>query len=186
MTTNDARRGKTILIGASEAGKTTLIQTLSHQAGTAAKTMTVAHRFNFIDTPGEYIEHRSFYKALIVTAADADRIGLVLACGCDDCWIPPAFAASFAKPVFGIVTKADLARERSVWEAAREPLRRAGADPVFVLSAWSGQGLAGLAAYLGLPAPDGRALPAGEPLPAGRAVGAADRAAVGLRGGDDG
>ncbi|MCL2316555.1 MAG: EutP/PduV family microcompartment system protein [Actinomycetia bacterium] len=137
----------TVLMGMSGAGKTTLLQALLGEARAYAKTQTVERRLHFIDTPGEYMEHRQFYRALIVTAADAERIGLVQDVGRDS-WIPPAFATTFAKPVFGVVTKTDLAAGAGDIALARDTLRRAGADPVFEVSAVAGDGLDCLWAYL--------------------------------------
>jgi ethanolamine utilization protein EutP len=139
---------KTILIGASGCGKTTLIQRLEDAELRYSKTQVVEHYLNFIDTPGEYLEQRGLYRALIVTAADADVIGLVQDCSASGSWMPPAFAMSFAKPVFGIVTKIDLATGPAEIAAARETLEHAGTERVFEVSAVKSLGLAPLVAYL--------------------------------------
>ena len=138
----------TILMGMSACGKTTLIQALQGESPRYVKTQTVERHLHFIDTPGEYIERRYLYRALIVTAADAEVIGLVQDVGRESSWIPPAFATTFDKPVFGIVTKCDLARCQADVEHARGALERAGADPVFVVSALDRTGLDDLRAYL--------------------------------------
>jgi ethanolamine utilization protein EutP len=141
-----------ILMGASRAGKTTLIQALCGEPVCQTKTATVERRLGFIDTPGEYMERRSYYRALIVTAADADAIGLVADVGRDIDWIPPALATTFDKPVFGVVTKTDLAGGPADIDRARQVLQRAGAAPIFEVSALTGAGMAGLCAYLNAPA----------------------------------
>lgn len=138
----------TVLMGMSGCGKTTLIQALMGESLHYAKTQTIQRYLHFIDTPGEYMEIRHLYRALIVTAVDADAIGLVQDVGRESSWIPPAFASTFAKPVFGIVTKVDLARDRADIDHARDALLRAGADPVFELSAVCGDGLADLWQFL--------------------------------------
>ncbi len=140
--------GKTILIGEVESGKTTLIQALQADEVTYKKTQAVEHYINFIDTPGEYIEHRNLYRALIITAADADYIGLVQSCTSQNSWLPPSFAGVFPKPVFGIVTKADLAADSSDIERATNMLITAGAGQIFVVSARTGDGLTELAEFL--------------------------------------
>ena len=68
---------RTLLIGKTGVGKTTLIQRLTGDDLSYRKTQMVEYHLNFIDTPGEYLEHREFYRALIVTAADADYIGMM-------------------------------------------------------------------------------------------------------------
>lgn len=138
----------TVLMGMSGCGKTTLIQALLHQPLQYAKTQTVERCLHFIDTPGEYMEIRHFYRALIVTAADADEVGLVQDVGRVTSWIPPAFATTFAKPVFGIVTKTDLAANRAAVDQARDALERAGAKTVFEVSAVENDGLSDLWRYL--------------------------------------
>jgi len=138
----------TVLMGMSGCGKTTLIQALLGEALRYAKTQTVERHLHFIDTPGEYMEHRQFYRALIMTAVDAEEIGLVQDIGRSS-WIPPAFATTFAKPVFGIVTKTDLAKDRAEVQAAYDVLVRAGADPIFEICALTGDGLPELWHHIG-------------------------------------
>lgn len=139
---------KTILIGKSGSGKTTLIQRLENYTLQYRKTQMVEHYINFIDTPGEYLERRNMYRALIVSSADADLIGLVQECGAENSWLPPSFASTFAKPVFGIVTKTDLACKEEDVAFAREILERAGVERVFVISVVDDTGLEPLMEYL--------------------------------------
>ncbi len=62
-----------------------------------------------IDTPGEYLENRCLYSALLTSACEADVIALVL--NADAQWSPfsPGFTAPMNRPTIGLVTKADLA-----------------------------------------------------------------------------
>lgn len=139
---------RTIFIGKSECGKTTLIQKLTNMSVEYKKTQMVEHFMNFIDTPGEYLERRNMYRALIVSAVDADVVGLVQECGADNTWIPPSFATTFAKPVFGIVSKVDLAKSEKDIEFSRGILQRAGAEQIFEVSSLEGTGLQPLIDYL--------------------------------------
>jgi ethanolamine utilization protein EutP len=139
---------KAILVGISGCGKTTLIQRLSNDEMVYRKTQTVTHYVNFIDTPGEYLEQRSLYRAIIISAVDADEIGLVQDCSARNTWIPPSFATTFAKPIFGIVTKTDLATSPEQLEYARSVLVNGGAARVFEVSAFTGDGIEELLAYL--------------------------------------
>lgn len=139
---------KTIFIGKSGCGKTTMIQRIQNEALEYRKTQMVEHYLNFIDTPGEYLERRGMYRALIVSAVDADVIGFVQECGADNTWIPPSFASMFAKPVFGVVSKSDLAKSEEDIQFAREILERAGVERVFVVSSVENTGLTPLLDYL--------------------------------------
>ena len=151
---------KTILIGMSGCGKTTLIQRLEHEELAYSKTPVVRHYLNFIDTPGEYLEQRRLYRALIISSVDAQEIGLVQDCVARNTWIPPSFATTFAKPIFGIVTKTDLATPGQL-EYARSVLTMGGAACVFEVSALTGDGIPALLDYLEKPVAPVAAAPSG-------------------------
>ena len=136
------------MIGKTGVGKTTLIQRLMGEELNYRKTQMVEYHMDFIDTPGEYLEHRDFYRALIVTAVEADFIGFMQGCGDEDIWLPPAFAMTFARPVFGIVSKSDLAVNEEDINIASEVLRSAGAERIFAVSAAKNTGLDELRGYL--------------------------------------
>jgi ethanolamine utilization protein EutP len=145
---------KTILIGKTGSGKTTLVQRARRKAITDEKTQMVIYSDCFIDTPGEYVEMRSMYKALIVTASDADVIAFVQSCTDGDIKFAPGLASVFPKEVIGIVTKIDAAG--SATDApntpniarAREILELAGAGMIFEVSALLDIGVDGLMSYL--------------------------------------
>lgn len=139
---------KTIFIGKSGCGKTTLIQRMEDVSMEYRKTQMVEHYLNFIDTPGEYLERRGMYRALIVSSADADVIGFVQECGADNTWLPPSFAGTFSKPVFGVVSKADLATSEEDIAFATDVLKTAGVERVFVLSSLENTGIEPLLKYL--------------------------------------
>lgn len=153
------KRKKIILIGKTGSGKTTLIQKLEARELIYQKTQTIEFSLHFIDTPGEYLENRQYYSALIVTSADADLIGLVEDCTGDEAWLPPAFASTFAKEVIGIITKTDLARDPGQIRAARTRLNQAGAAGIFEISAVRGDGIGELSRYLGMTASCPREVP---------------------------
>ncbi|MCD8508818.1 MAG: EutP/PduV family microcompartment system protein [Bacillus sp. (in: Bacteria)] len=129
---------KMIMIGKSGGGKTTLCQRMHQLELDYRKTQGIDLYENVIDTPGEYIENRFYYKALIVTAAEADVIALVQDCTEAESSFPPLFGGVFPKPVIGIVTKADLVEGQNEIEQAKEFLVLAGAEKVFVTSAMDG------------------------------------------------
>ena len=62
---------KTLLLaGKTGSGKTTLTQVLNEEFVQYKKTQSIEVCENIIDTPGEYIENRFYYKALIVASVD--------------------------------------------------------------------------------------------------------------------
>lgn len=139
---------KIILVGKSGCGKTTLIQRAQAKSLRYQKTQMVDYCGEFIDTPGEYLELRNLYRALIVTAADADIIGLVQACCEAESYLPPSLGAVFPKEVIGIVTKTDLASSPEDIRHARDVLVHAGAGKIFEISALLNEGVDTLLRYL--------------------------------------
>jgi len=133
-----------MFVGQSGAGKTSLAQALYGEKLEYAKTQTVQIRSNIIDTPGEFLERRQMNRNLLVSSYDADLVVFVEPADCEQLFFPPGFAAMFAAPAIGVVTKSDLGEG----EAARYRLAYAGAETIFRVSALTGQGLAELAAYL--------------------------------------
>lgn len=78
-----------IFIGKTGSGKTTLCQNLDNLELKYKKTQSVEIYNKSIDTPGEYLENRYYYKALVVTSADADIIALVYDCTNEESYIAP-------------------------------------------------------------------------------------------------
>ncbi len=99
---------KMMLIGESGVGKTTLIQRLSKDAFIAKKTQAVEFCGRFIDTPGEFLENRRFYPALITSSVDCDVVAMVQDATRISSLFPPQFATIFNRRVIGIVTKVDV------------------------------------------------------------------------------
>lgn len=139
-----------ILIGRSSAGKTTFCQHINKEALIYRKTQTVQIvNGNLIDTPGEYLERGRMRGALTVASVDADIIMLVQDATENGTMFPPAYAASFAKPSIGLVTKEDIATKKQVADAVHF-LEMAGADKIFVISNIKGTGFDELFEYLDL------------------------------------
>lgn len=135
-----------MLVGQSSSGKTTLLQKLHGLPLHYQKTQALDCSATAIDTPGEYLENRCLNSALLTTSYDADVVGLVHSATASLALFSPLFASAFNRPVIGIVTKAD-APDADVSHAV-EHLTLAGASPIFVTSAYLGDGICALADYL--------------------------------------
>ncbi len=137
---------KIILIGRSEAGKTTITQALRGEAIHYAKTQAVQYHELIVDTPGEYIQTRHLGGALAVYSYEADVVGLLASATEPFSLFSPAIAPMATRPVIGIVTKADESgahvEQTKLW------LAEAGCDPIFVVDSVTGRGIADVLAYL--------------------------------------
>lgn len=83
-----------MFIGPSQCGKTSLTQSLRGEALHYKKTQAIEWSPMAIDTPGEYLENRCLYSALLTSACEADVIALVL--NADAQWSP--FFSGFYRP----------------------------------------------------------------------------------------
>ena len=140
---------KIMLVGECRAGKASLIRALSKGEYAPRRAMAVEYFGRFINTPGEFLENRRFYPALITASMDCDILLLLQDAARDACLFPPQFATMFNRQVVGVVTKADAenASPRHL-ERAERFLRNAGARTILRVSARSGEGLTALRALL--------------------------------------
>lgn len=138
---------KILLAGAVACGKTTLCQRLNGLAQSYKKTQSLEVVGTTIDTPGEYLEHRSFLRGLVVTASEADLVLFLQDASQDRFLYFPGMAGMFPVPVAGVVTKADLATERQLRDA-KEMLELTGASPIFIISSVTQEGMEALTAFL--------------------------------------
>ncbi len=136
-TTAEPRR--IILMGRSGCGKTTLLQAIHNEDLVYHKTQEVIATADSIDTPGEYIDRPFFWRGAVTAACDADIVCFCQDCVDSLCRLPQMFSLTFAKPVIGIVTKAD-SPEANI-EMAKNYLRNAGARHIVVTSAVTRQGI---------------------------------------------
>lgn len=139
---------KIMLIGRTGSGKTTLTQKLNNEIVSYKKTQAVSYKSKIIDTPGEYVENKMFYKSLLVLSADAKIIILIQAANDEDTLFPPKFSTMFSrKEIIGVVTKADI---NSNTARSEKILIEAGAKEVFKIGLDDKEGLEILKKRLGL------------------------------------
>ena len=136
-----------ILVGSVACGKTTLCQRLNGLEQIYKKTQALEVINHTIDTPGEYLEHRSSLQALVVTSVETEEVLFVQDAAQERFMFSPGQSAAFSVPVAGVVSKADAATSDQI-RTAGALLALAGASPVFVVSARTGQGMEALARFL--------------------------------------
>lgn len=139
---------KIMMVGRIGCGKTTLSQCLDNMDLEYKKTQAVEVVGNVIDTPGEFLEMRGLYNALITTSVDADIIFLLQSAIDSDCRFSPGMNSLFQKPVIGIVTKVDEVADKSCIENAETILHLAGAEKTFAVSSFTGEGIDRLKSYI--------------------------------------
>lgn len=139
---------KIIFMGETGSGKTTLSQWLQQQELVYHKTQQVYYFADSIDTPGEFMENRFYYNALVSAAVDAEMVAFVQSATVSQNYFPPFFSSRFTKPVIGIITKIDLIEDPEKRKKAHELLTLAGANKVFEVSLIKNTGLTDLENYL--------------------------------------
>ena len=126
---------KVMLIGRSECGKTSLLQSLNNIPIHYHKTQALDFQYFAIDTPGEYLENPRLYSALICSSCDVDIIAFVQSADNSSSIFAPQFASAFNKPVIGIITKIDTISE-DVCTKSKIILQEAGVSTIFTTSAY--------------------------------------------------
>lgn len=137
-----------VLLGAVEAGKTTLFKALTGSRETVLKTQAMNYEGGMVDTPGEFFSHPRLYHALITTAAEADTLVYVHACNDPEFRLPPGLLEINAgKRVVGVITKIDLPDADP--DGAEALLRRHGFhERIFRVSTYMPETLAAFRNYL--------------------------------------
>jgi ethanolamine utilization protein EutP len=138
-----------VLVGAVQCGKTALMQALLGDKGKVLKTQAaIFHDGHVIDTPGEFIDRRSYYGALLSTIVDVSTI----------VYLQPANSVGFDLPagllhvypnkrVIGVISKIDLP-DADVATVSRVLSDNAIPMPHFAISVVTGSGVAELRDYL--------------------------------------
>lgn len=140
---------KILLVGRSEAGKTTLRQALNGGVLDYQKTQYVGHESVVIDSPGEYAETAHLGRALALYTYEADVVGLLINATEPYSLYPPGITSACNRPVIGIITKIDSPDANVV--RCTQWLHLAGCRDVFPVSSYTGQGIWQVLNYLAEP-----------------------------------
>lgn len=132
---------RTMLIGAIGCGKTTLIQRLEHEEIKYNKTQAIEFSSNFIDTPGEYIEHHNMESSLRVTSMRAEMVVLMQSAIDKRLVFPAGFCTMFNKPTLGLITKIDKVTDPADIKYSKDLLLSAGVKEVIPISAVTGENI---------------------------------------------
>lgn len=137
---------KIVLVGRSEAGKTTLKQALKGEKIHYHKTQYVNHYDVIIDTPGEYAETKSLGSALAMYTFEADVVGMLISAREPFSLFPPCVTPICNRPVIGIVTQID--KDDGDVEQAERWLRLSGCETIFRVNSKTGEGVWQILEYL--------------------------------------
>ncbi len=137
---------KIVLMGRSEAGKTTLKQALRGERITYQKTQYINNYDVVIDTPGEYLEVKRLGAALALYSYEADVVGLLI--GSDEPYsmFPPNITCMVNRDVIGIVSKMNKLDGNP--DLAKQWLINSGCSHVFFVDSTTGQGVEAILDYL--------------------------------------
>ncbi len=140
---------KLILMGRSEAGKTTLKQALSGEKVHYYKTQYIHHDDILIDTPGEYAQTHHLGYALALYAYEADVVGLLVSATEPYTLYPPNITCMVNREVIGIISK--INDPKANLDMAELWLRNAGCKTIFHVDSVTGEGVDEILAYLDTP-----------------------------------
>ncbi len=137
---------KIVLIGRSEAGKTTLTQALRGEKIQYHKTQYVNNFDVIVDTPGEYAQTARLGHALAVYTYESDIVGLLVSAIEPYCLFPPCITCMANREVVGIVTKINHPDARL--DMADMWLGLAGCRKIFHVDSATHEGVPDLFEYL--------------------------------------
>lgn len=135
-----------ILMGRSEAGKTTLTQALKGEEIRYYKTQDVKYYDSVIDTPGEYAQSHRLAKALALYTYEADVVGILVSATEPYSIFSPNCTSQANRECVGIVTKIDLPNANV--PMADRWLRLAGCKKIFHVNSLKGEGVPEILEYL--------------------------------------
>ena len=137
---------KIVLMGRSEAGKTTLTQAMKGEKIRYHKTQYVNNFDVIIDTPGEYAQTKNLGHALALYTYEADVVGLLVSAIEPYCLYPPCCTSMCNREVIGIVTK--IHHPDANVKRAERWLRLAGCRTIFFVDSRTGEGISDILEHL--------------------------------------
>ena len=175
MTGASTRAGVVAVIGAPNAGKSTLVNALVGQkvAIVSPKAQTTRARLMgigitggsqmlLVDTPGIFTPHRRLDRAMVKAAwegtEDADRVVLVIDCAAKvGARVEQVIAGVEARPEprVLVLNKVDIADKEQLLVLAARLAERLDPERVFMISATTGDGVPELKAHLAAAMPEG-------------------------------
>ena len=176
MTQTTQKCGLIAILGAPNAGKSTLVNALvgekvaivSPKAQTTrARLMGIAiegeAQLILVDTPGIFEPHRRLDRAMVAAAwegaEDADRTLLVIdAAAKVGARVEAALSGveGRTEPLILVLNKVDIAKKDALLTLAQELSMRLKPEAVFMIAASNGDGVADLKAYLAAAMPEGQ------------------------------
>ncbi len=133
-------KNKAMLIGAIDAGKTTLIHALLGSTTAALKTQTLHYHQWIVDTPGEYTENPLYYKNIMATALEVTHVIYVQDATTGKSIFPPGFSGGIPKLPIAVVTKSDAA-EANIDRAIHVLKQVMSKGPVVITSSYKEKGI---------------------------------------------
>mgnify|MGYP001307961480 FL=1 len=137
------RRSRVMIIGAVDAGKSTLTHALLKRTEKASKTQALTFKDWIVDTPGEYTENPMFYKTIMVTMMEVTHVLFLQDATNPKTIFPPGFSSGIPKLCIGVVSKID-APQANVERALRQLKSALVKGPIIQTSAKEGVGIAEL------------------------------------------
>lgn len=133
-------KNNAMIIGAIDAGKTTLMNALLKNNAPALKTQSLSYDEWIVDTPGEYTENPLYYKNIMATSLEVTHVIYVQDATSIKNIFPPGFSLGISKLPIAVVTKSD-AETANVEKAINILKKVVVRGPLIITSAINNEGI---------------------------------------------